>query len=387
MEDRFQFQIHTSFRSFSAEEWNGLVAEDSVFQEYEFLSLLEETGCIGARDWFPQILSIRASGVLVAVLPAYIRKDSYGEFIFDFQWANAFHRAGIPYYPKLTASVPFTPVSGNRILISPNLNKTDSDYCIKLLLNQISNLGIESEMSSVHVLFCKEEESFEAKELGFVPRLSHQYHWINRGYSNFEEFLASLVKDRRKTIRQERKKISAQSLKIKTLVGNDIKEKHAEIYYQFYLDTHSKKWGQTYLNRDFFHRIFETFKHRLHLVLAEDGSGNPIGGSMNVYRGKYLFGRYWGAVQDVPFLHFECCYYQLIDFAIENKMERVEAGAQGEHKFLRGYEAVPMHSFHKIFHKEGSRVIYEYLEREIQMEQENIKAYNSASPLKALRGV
>lgn len=378
---------HSQFSDFSAREWNELVSADSVFQEFEFLNTLYQTGCIGKTDWFPIIFCIRKSGRLVSALPSYLRNDSYGEYIFDFQWANAFHRAGIPYYPKITAAVPFTPVTGNRILHHPSLSESEKEICSELLLTRLSTYGKEEGASSLHILFCKSEESQFGESRGFVPRMSHQYHWINRGYESFESFLESLVKERRKTIRQERKKIQNSGLKIHTLTGDQILEAHALIFYEFYKDTHSRKWGQAYLNREFFIQIFQNFRHRLHLVLATNEAGAPIGGSMNVFREGFLFGRYWGAVADVPFLHFECCYYQLIDFAILNKMERVEAGAQGEHKFYRGYEAVPMYSLHKIYHEEGSRVIYKYLEREIEMEKENIKAYNSASPLKSLRGV
>ncbi len=362
-----------------------MVPSDSVFQEWEFLSTLESTGCVGKNDWVIRILRFQENGELLGVLPFYKRFDSYGEYIFDFQWANAFHRAGIPYYPKFTAAVPFTPVTGARILISPSLSEEKKKEVILSLLSALKELGKEEGVSSLHVLFCKEDELKLGENAGYVPRLSHQYHWFNRGFETFEDYLSTLVKERRKTIRQERKKVNSLGLTIETLTGNSIEEKHHSIFYRFYEDTHSRKWGQAYLNRAFFQKIFEVMKHRIHLVLASDASGRPVGGSFNFWRDDYLFGRYWGALEQIPNLHFECCYYQLIDYAIKNKMKRVEAGAQGEHKFLRGYEAVPMHSLHYIYHESGSKAIYDYLEREIKMEEQNIQEYNSHSPIKSLR--
>ncbi|EMY69740.1 GNAT family N-acetyltransferase [Leptospira vanthielii] len=385
MSESFEITISHKFGEFTKEEWNLLVLPDSVFQEYEFLFGLEKTGCIGDSDWTPVLVSARRRGVLSGILPAYVRSDSYGEYIFDFQWANAFHRAGIPYYPKLTVAVPFTPVTGSRILLHPNLTAEEKVFLSSELLQRLLQFGKQEETSSVHLLFCKEEEQKIGIANSFAPRLSHQYHWFNKGFASFEEFLATLVKDRRKTIRQERRKISESGLTIQTLTGDGITEDHAHIFYEFYKDTHSKKWGQPYLNRQFFLEMYQTFRHRLLLVLASDPSGKPIGGSWNVFRDGFLFGRYWGALEHVPNLHFECCYYRLIDYAIEHKMERVEAGAQGEHKFLRGYEAVPMYSLHHIYNEQGRAAIESYLEREIVMERENISAYNAQSPIKALR--
>ncbi len=379
---------HSSFFDFEPSEWNELVDEDTVFQEWEFLSTLESSKCIQkAGDWKFQILAYRENDELLGLFPIYKRIDSYGEYIFDFQWANAFHRAGIPYYPKYTSAVPFTPVTGSRILLSPNLDSPQKNLIATTLLNTYIELGKSEGVSSAHILFCKEIELDYGKNVGFVPRITHQYHWINKGYETFEDYLSNLVKDRRKTIRQERKKIASSGLVIQTLTGDQILDIHSKIFYDFYMDTHSRKWGQAYLNEVFFTNIFSTMKHRIHLVLATLGDGTPVGGSFNFYKGDYLFGRYWGALQHVPNLHFECCYYQLIDFAIERKMKRVEAGAQGEHKFLRGYEAVPMYSLHHIYHESGSKVIYDYLEKEIKMEEQNIITYNAHSPLKDLRKV
>lgn len=385
MDVNIKIEISHSFLDLNREEWNRLVPSDSLFQEYEFLAGLEETGCIGKSDWFPVIVLAKQAGILVGALPAYLRKDSYGEYIFDFQWANAFHRAGIPYYPKLTVAVPFTPVTGSRFLLDPNFSQSEKQELGEKLCSSLKEYGRKENVSSIHILFCKEEEQILIESSGFAPRLSHQYHWFNRGFQSFEEFLSTLVKERRKSIRSERKKINELGLQIQTLTGDSIHKGHADFFYEFYQDTHSKKWGQAYLNRKFFHKMVEDFRHRLLLVLASKPNGDPIGGSWNLYRDGFLFGRYWGALEYIPNLHFECCYYRLIDFAIEHKMERVEAGAQGEHKFLRGYETVPMYSAHHIYHEQGRSAIESYLEKEIQMERDNIAAYNSHSPIKSLR--
>ncbi|TGL18666.1 GNAT family N-acetyltransferase [Leptospira yanagawae] len=385
MESNRKIEISHSFLEWNPKEWNRLVPTDSLFQELEFLVGLEESGCIAKSDWVPVIVTAKKGKTLVGVLPAYLRKDSYGEYIFDFQWANAFHRAGIPYYPKLTVAVPFTPVTGSRFLFDPSLTNHEKHVLGESLLAKLKEFGEKENVSSVHILFCKEEEQRLSESSGFAPRLSHQYHWFNKGFQSFEDFLTTLVKERRKSIRSERKKIGETGLRIQTLTGDLIEEKHASIFYEFYQDTHSKKWGQAYLNRRFFEQMVETFKHRLLLVLALKPNGDPLGGSWNFFRDGFLFGRYWGATEYVPNLHFECCYYRLIDYAIEHKMERVEAGAQGEHKFLRGYETVPMYSSHYIYHEQGRHVITSYLEKEIQMERENIAAYNSHSPIKSLR--
>ncbi|TGK48421.1 GNAT family N-acetyltransferase [Leptospira bouyouniensis] len=385
MLETVKIEISQSFNEFNKEEWNRLVPSDSLFQEYEFLNGLEETGCIAKSDWFPVLVSARQNGTLVGVLPSYLRKDSYGEYIFDFQWANAFHRAGIPYYPKLTVAVPFTPVTGSRILFDPSLSENDRENLCSRMLLTLKQFGSDENVSSVHILFCKEVEQKLGEQVGFAPRLSHQYHWFNKGFSNFDEFLGTLVKERRKSIRSERKKIIETGLKIETLTGDQITEEHANLFYEFYKDTHSKKWGQPYLNRKFFQHMVESFRHRLLLVLTSKPNGDAVGGSWNLYRDGFLFGRYWGALEYIPNLHFECCYYRLIDFAIEHKMERVEAGAQGEHKFLRGYETVPMFSSHHIYNDQGRSAIEAYLEKEIELEKENIAAYNAHSPIKSLR--
>ncbi|XDD44905.1 GNAT family N-acetyltransferase [Leptospira sp. WS39.C2] len=385
MDERIKIEISHSFSEFLKEDWNRLVPSDSLFQEHEFLIGLEETGCIGKSDWLPVIVYAKQGEKLIGVLPSYLRQDSYGEYIFDFQWANAFHRAGILYYPKLTVAVPFTPVTGSRFLIDPNFSEIDKQSLESKLLLSLKEFGAKENVSSIHILFCKEEEQAMGRNLGFAPRLSHQYHWFNKGFSNFEEFLGTLVKERRKTIRSERKKINATGLIFQTLTGDTIQESHANLFYNFYKDTHSKKWGQAYLNREFFFKMVETFRHRLLLVLASKPNGDPIAGTWNLFRDGFLYGRYWGALEHIPNLHFECCYYQLIDYAIEHKLERVEAGAQGEHKFLRGYKTVPMFSSHHIFNDQGRSAIETYLEKEIEMERENISAYNAHSPIKSLR--
>jgi uncharacterized protein len=376
----------TSFRDFDPRDWDALVSSDNVFQEYFFLAGLENNRCIGGRDWIPHIFQWKSEGKLWGSIVAYERNDSYGEYIFDFQWANAFQRAGIPYYPKFTIASPFTPVSGTRLLLHSDLSPTEKAFVANQLLSEVKHLGKSLSVSSIHSLYCTEEEIPFFESVGFSQRLSHQYHWWNKAFETFDDFLATLVKDRRKTIRQERRKIAESGLKIQTLHGDEINPDLYKVFYSFYADTHSKKWGNPYLNLSFFEEIFRVARHRMLLVLASRQDGSPVAGTLNFFKGDVVYGRYWGALEHIPNLHFECCYYQLIDFAIQNRLKRVEAGAQGEHKFLRGYTAEPQYSMHFIYNESGRAAIEKFLETERELESENIEVYNSHSPIKALRG-
>ncbi len=375
-----------TFQEIQAKDWDALVPPDNVFQEYFFLSALEGNQCIGKRDWFPFIFQFWSEKTLLGAIVVYERNDSYGEYIFDFQWANAFQRAGIPYYPKFTIASPFTPVSGQRLLLHPKLNVAEKELVASRLLEAVKSFGRDRSVSSIHALYCTAEEISFFEAFGFSQRLSHQYHWWNKDFVTFDDFLATLIKDRRKTIRQERRKIAESGLKIEILTGEAIDSGLYRIFYSFYADTHSRKWGSPYLNLAFFQEMFRVAKHRLLLVLAKKPDGTPIGGTINFFKDEVIYGRYWGAIEHVPNLHFECCYYQLIDFAIQKKLKRVEAGAQGEHKFLRGYTAEPQYSMHFIYNESGRAAIERFLETEREMESENIEVYNTHSPIKALRG-
>lgn len=284
------------------------------------------------------------------------------------------------YYPKAVVAIPFTPTTGRRILVHPEY---DYDYCATELVDSFMDYCANTGLSSIHCLFIDEKEQDILRSRGFLPRTTHQYHWHNRNYEDFDSFLADLKSSKRKQIRKERRSISNSDIEIEVLKGDKIKEHHMESMWDFYCETNSRKWGNAYLNREFFEKIQSDFLHRTLMILARKGE-RYIGGSINFTKNSKLFGRYWGSLYQEDFLHFECCYYRLIEYAIDNKVEIFEAGAQGEHKFLRGFAAVPINSAHYIYNPEAEKVIENYLEKERDYMKKLIISYNSQSPLKYL---
>lgn len=372
-------RIHGSLGGVDAGQWNALVGPSNPFLEYGFLYGLERSGCVGAgTGWEPRYLTIEDAGRLLAAVPVYLRRDSYGEFIFDFRWAEAYLQAGLPYYPKATVAVPFTPASGERLLVHPEVPWAAA---VGRLADELTAFAGERGLSGVHVLFLSEREQQALSAHGFLPRLTHQFHWENHGYETFDDFLGNVRSKRKKQIRRERRQVAEQGIEIEVLTGEQIGRAHLDVMWEFYRDTIARKWSQAYLNRPFFEWIHEALRDRTLLVLAREG-GEWVGGTLNFYKGERLYGRYWGASRDVEALHFECCYYRLIEFAIGNKILGIEAGAQGEHKFLRGFEARPIHSAHWIAREDGRRAIAGFLDQERRYEREVIDHYNRRSPLK-----
>ena len=362
--------------------WDRLVDTGNPFMEHAFLRALETSGCVGpGTGWHPHYVSLLRGGDTVAIAPAFLKTDSYGEFIFDWQWADAFHRAGIPYYPKLTVAAPFTPATGGRFLVAAAEPAATS----RELAAALAREGEARDCSSVHVLFCTEGELQTMAEAGAQARLSYQFHWENRGYETFADFLADLRSSKRKQIRRERRAIAeTPDLEIQTLVGDDVKPEHLDAMWTFYQVNQAGKFGQTYLNRAWFEEVADTMSDRLVMTMARS-NGRWIGGTFNFYNAPHLFGRYWGTISDVEFLHFECCYYRLIDFAIEHGFDRFEAGAQGEHKFLRGFVTRPTWSGHWILYPGARDAIADYLVRERAHNRAVIAHYNQQSPLKHIR--
>lgn len=360
-------KISQSFFEFSKQDWNALVTDDHPFQEWEFLSTLESSGCIGPKtNWRIEIYSKTIDGKLVGVFPTYLKFDSYGEYVFDFEWANAFRAAGIYYYPKVLVSSPFTPSVGKRIFAETR--EVESE----LLEAALESLDSRN-LSGMHVLF--HDDTIFSEDQRFLERLSIQYHFFNEGFSSFEDYLNSLTRKRRKTIRQERKSIGASGLEIKIFSGEEIDPEFFKPFYAFYQDTTGRKWGSAYLNRTFFENIFQTFRHRMVLVMAFE-NGNGIAGTFNFQKGKKLYGRYWGALKDISYLHFELSYYRLIEYTIANQLEIFEAGAQGEHKYLRGFKPVALKSSHFLANPQARQSIKNFLDRErnmVRMEVENMK--------------
>ena len=340
-------------------------AEESIFNPFTahaFLSALEDSKSVGGRTgWLPRhLLAETPGGALLAVAPCYVKSHSRGEYVFDRGWAEAYERAGGAYYPKLQVAVPFTPASGRRLLVAPSPHTAAIRQALGRGLIQLSR---HDDVSGVHVTFGTETECDSLGELGFLRRTDQQFHWQNAGYATFDEFLAALASRKRKTIRRERQDALANGISVHWLTGSDLTEAVWDAFFAFYMETGSRKWGRPYLTREFYSLVGERMADRILLVMAKR-AGRWIAGAINFIGSHTLFGRHWGATEHHPFLHFELCYYQAIDYAIAHKLPRVEAGAQGEHKIARGYMPTTTHSAHYIADPALRRAIADYLERE-----------------------
>ncbi|HEY8013261.1 MAG TPA: GNAT family N-acetyltransferase, partial [Dongiaceae bacterium] len=317
-------------------------------------------------------------GALLGAVPLYLKSHSAGEYVFDHGWAEAYEQAGGTYYPKLLAAVPFTPVPGPRLLVRPGPEaETHRRQLAEGLLAVARQLGV----SSLHVNFAEPTDSAALAAAGMMQRVSTQYHWENRGYDSFEAFLAELSSRKRKMIRKEREAARREGLQLRRLVGADIKPRHWQQFYRFYIDTSERKWGRPYLTRAFFEAIGERMADRILLVMAED-DGTPVAGALNLFGSEALYGRNWGSDGAFKFLHFEACYYQAIDFAIENRLARVEAGAQGEHKIARGYLPVETRSFHFIADPRFAAAVADFLARETRAVEQERDALAEYSPFR-----
>lgn len=342
-------------------EWDALLPStggrvQDPFTTHRFLAALERSGSVGAETgWQPQHLVIREGGTLVAAAPLYAKTHSQGEYIFDHAFADAWKRAGGRYYPKLQCAVPFTPATGPRLL-GPAAQRP-------LLLRALREITAQNGLSSAHVTFCTEEEAEQGAAEGFLHRVTQQYHWENHDFGDFDGFLAALSSRKRKTIRKERATAQAFGGEIRALTGNAIQPEHWDAFWTFYQDTGSRKWGRPYLTRAFFDEIHASMCDDILLVLAER-SGAPVAGALNFIGGDTLFGRYWGCIEDHPCLHFELCYYQAIDFALQRGLKRVEAGAQGEHKLARGYLPRDVHALYWFSDARFTRAVVDYLKAE-----------------------
>ena len=331
------------------------------FTSHAFLKALEEAETVTRRTgWLPQHVVLEEGGRPVGAMPCYLKSHSKGEYIFDYGWADAYERAGGSYYPKLQCAVPFTPVPGRRLLVPPG---PEAESREKLLLAAAVELTSHVGASSLHVTFLSEGEWQRAGSAGLLQRTDQQFHWHNAGYATFDDFLATLASRKRKAIRKERAQALAGGLTVERVTGRDLTEAHWDAFFQFYMDTGSRKWGRPYLNRKFFSLLGQSMADRCLLVLAKR-DGRYIAGALNLIGGDCLYGRYWGTVDPQPCLHFEICYYQAIEWAIEHKLPRVEAGAQGEHKLARGYMPSPTYSVHWIADRHLRQAIARYLVQE-----------------------
>lgn len=333
-ESEISATLRGSIAQIASTDWDRM-AGDNPFLSHAFLAALEESGSVGpGTGWTPAALTIEADGVLCSAAPAYLKSHSQGEYVFDHGWADAWQRAGGAYYPKLQVAVPFTPVPGPRLL-------GDRPHHVLAALETVVR---EHELSSAHITFIDEAGAAQCAERGWVIREGMQYHWLNRGYGDFGEFLDALISRKRKVLRKEREAASA-GLEIVALRGREIAPGDWDSMWLFYQDTGARKWGRPYLTRAFFDSIAQAMGEQLLLFLARR-DGVAIAGALNVIGPDALYGRYWGATEELPLLHFELCYYRAIEWAIAHGLARVEAGAQGEHKLSRGYEPVVTRSAH-----------------------------------------
>jgi len=332
------------------------------FISHDFLAALELSGSAIARTgWQAQHLVAEANdGAIAGVVPCYLKSHSRGEYVFDAGWADAYERAGGSYYPKLQVSVPFTPATGRRLLAAPGPR---ADAVRRGLAAGLIELAALREASSVHVTFAPQDEWTLLGEHGYLLRNDQQFHWENGGYKTFEDFLGALAARKRKAIRRERAGALEPGIEVQWLTGSDLTESVWDAFFAFYMETGSRKWGRPYLTRAFYSLVGESMADRILLVMAKR-AGRYIAGAINFIGGETLFGRHWGAIEHHPFLHFEICYYQAIDFAIAKKLLRVEAGAQGEHKLARGYMPATTYSAHYIENPSLRRAVADYLVRE-----------------------
>lgn len=350
------------------------------FLSYDFLKALEESGCATAETgWLPQhLVAEDRSGRVVGAMPLYLKYHSQGEYVFDHGWANAFEQAGGDYYPKLQSSVPFTPVTGARMLVAPG---EDTARIETALLNGAIELARQLDVSSLHITFLPEESWRRHGGGGILQRTDQQFHWLNDHYGSFDDFLGALASRKRKALKKERREAVSAGIIFEHITGADITEAHWDVFSEFYQDTGSRKWGRPYLNRAFFSRLGEVMADRVLLIMAKR-DGRMIAGALNIVGGDTLYGRYWGAVEYHPYLHFETCYYQAIDYAIAHELERVEAGAQGEHKLARGYMPHPTYSLHYIAHSGLRRAVAAYLEQERKAVAHEVEILNELGPFR-----
>ena len=345
-----------------ADAWDACAGGDNPFVSHAFLDSLEQSGSCGAETgWLPQHLLLEdSSGKLVGAMPLYLKNHSQGEYVFDHGWADAFERAGGRYYPKLQCSVPFTPATGPRLLVPPG---PEADARRDSLIAAATQVAERFGVSSLHVTFPTEAEWRRFGAAGFLLRTGEQFHWENRGWADFDEFLASLNARKRKTIRKERARAMATGIEIETLTGDALRPAHWDAFYAFYLDTGDRKWGSPYLTRAFFEEIHHRMADRIALVMCRR-DGRYIAGALNLIGADTLYGRNWGCAEHHDCLHFEACYYRAIDFAIARGLKRVEAGAQGPHKLSRGYLPCHTYSAHWIGNQGFRAAVEDYLNRE-----------------------
>ncbi|MEL6919997.1 MAG: GNAT family N-acetyltransferase [Pseudomonadota bacterium] len=366
----FQVRVVESIDDINADSWNSLAGANrnadaapfNPFVSHEFLSSLEESGSATTRTgWHPQHLILEdGNGEMLGAATGYLKSHSQGEYVFDHAWADAYERAGGRYYPKLQSSVPFTPATGPRLLVSPKINPQAGRIA---LASAMAQLAEKHGISSAHVTFAREDDIEAMETCGFLHRTDQQFHFKNDGYGTYADFLDTLASRKRKNLKKERDGAKANGIDIEWLTGSDLTESVLDTFFGFYVDTGNRKWGRPYLTRDFFSLVAERMADDILMVMAKR-EGRFIAGAINFIGSDTIFGRHWGCNEHHPFLHFEVCYHQAIDFAIDRKLKVVEAGAQGDHKLARGYLPVTTHSAHYLPNVSFRRAVADYLEHE-----------------------
>ena len=369
-----------SLKKIKKEEWNACVNSDHPFVQYEFLFALEESeSACSQTGWKPyHYIERNDDNDIIAICPLYLKSHSYGEYIFDHAWADAYHRHGLNYYPKLQSAIPFTPVTGERIFINKKIkNKKDK---IKTIINNIIREAKKLNVSSAHFNFIKNPNEWDAEE-PIMIREGIQFHWENNNYKSFDDFLSTLSSRKRKQIKKERECLKINNLNVKLLSGDDLQKEDLEFFYECYVDTTGRKWGSTYLKKEFFMNILKDFKDKILLMIAYQNN-TKVASALNFLSKTHLYGRLWGSKFEVPYLHFELCYYQAIDYAIANNIKYVEAGAQGEHKLSRGYLPKKTWSAHWIKEKDFSTAINKFLNEEAKMISSHKQDLEASGPYK-----
>ena len=380
--DGLRLEVVGSVHQVDEAAWDACAGEDNPFVEHRFLALLEDTGCLGPESgWNPHYLCVRQGegAPIHGIAPLFVKTDSYGEYIFDWAWAQGAQRAGLAYYPKVTVAVPFTPASGPRMLVHPDAPR---DRIHDALAGGALVLADRVGATGVHWLFCTDEEARALQDRRYVRRRTYQFHWTNDGYDTFDDFLSSLQRKRRKEIRRERRKAHEHGLDIVLKTGSELTERDWRALHRFYRATHADRpWQRQYLTRAWWQQAGERLGDRVVAVLACDGE-DPVAGSLSLRKGRHLYGRYWGALRELDAVHFECCYYRLIEYAIDEGITLFEAGAQGQHKLRRGLLPHLTHSAHRILHPGLHDAVERFIDDETASVLAEVEALRQAGPFK-----
>mgnify|MGYP003324011534 FL=1 len=368
-------ELVSSLAEVGKSEWDSLNASEHPFTSYDFLNSLEISNSVSSKTgWNPQHIIVKnEKGNIIGVSPNYLKMHSYGEYIFDHAWANAFENAGGQYYPKALSAIPFTPATGPRVLINPN--NPDKDKIFELIINMFEMIVQNNNLSSAHLNFITDNLNKKLKNEKWIKRKGLQFHWHNKDYNSFDDFLSKLKSSKRKAIKKERRAILNNNLVIQRVTGNELDSEMWDSFYNFYLNTIDKKWGGAYLTKSFFYLINKTMKNKILLIIARQDN-KIVAGALNFIGDDTLYGRNWGSIVDIPFLHFELCYYQAIEYAIDNNIKKVEAGAQGHHKIQRGYVAETTYSRHLIQNKSFAKAVRNFVQLEAKEIDKQIQLIN-----------